>query len=483
MKTKSIILLVVVMGAALAVSAQNEDDAIRYTNIVPMGTARFTSMGGAMGAIGGDLTASVYNPAGLSVYRSDQLSFSMMWTNDKSTSKYFGTTSSTNTGSFKFSNVGFVSVFPTDDDDNGLKMFNFGFIYNRMANFEGGYVAKGYNNASSLLDKAVDDFNADPWEGDPFFKSDLFIYDSVAHKYYNDYEDIGGVYGSNQRKAVTTEGNLGEYNIIFGANFNDAWYLGGSLNIMRVNYRQRSKYTETPDIKDFAFEDFSVLDEFWTIGGGVNLKLGVIGWLNESLRIGAAFHTPTILSLCDDYGTRVESAVYYTDENGKEFISKQNNNTTGTIDWELTLPAKFIGSVAVVARDRGMINLDCELVNYSSTSMNVGDDYDETNGKISDIYHTAFNARLGGEMTFGPAVVRAGFGFYGSPYVSNHVNSSANQFVYSIGAGYRGHYGFIDMGYSLQTKKETTYLYTYSISEASLKRKLGNFIVTAGVRF
>ena len=135
-----------------------------------------------------------------------------------------------------------------------------------------------------------------------------------------------------------------------------------------------------------------------------------------------------------------------------------------------------------------MINLDCELVNYSSTSLNdddnnVGNDYDDVNGRISDIYRTSFNVRLGGEMTFGPAVARAGFGFYGSPYVSSHVNSSANQFVYSVGVGYRGHSGFIDMGYSLQTKKETTYLYTYKESEASLKRKLGNFVITAGLRF
>ena len=63
--------------------AQNEDDAIRYSNIVPMGTAKFISMGGAMGAIGGDMSAISINPAGLGVYRNNQFSFTPMWNTEK----------------------------------------------------------------------------------------------------------------------------------------------------------------------------------------------------------------------------------------------------------------------------------------------------------------------------------------------------------------------------------------------------------------
>ena len=482
MKAKSFISAIVMMAMAVSVQAQNEDDAIRYSNIVPLGTAKFVSMGGAMGAIGGDMTAITYNPAGVGVFRNFQFSFSPMWSTDKATAKYNGTTASDNSGSFRFSNVGMVSVMPSDEGG-----FSMGFVYNRMATFDGGYVAKGYNSVSSLLDKEVDDFNYDTWDNNPFYKTDLFIYDSVDRKYYNDYE-MAGIYGSDQRKAVTTSGSLGEYSFLLGANINNKWYLGGSLNIVRVNYRQISKYTEVPDIDNFNLDNFQVTDEFWTLGGGVNLKLGVIGWLNDNIRVGAAFHTPTILSLTDDYGTTVRSAIWYNDEQGDYLDDSQKYSSTGTVDWQLTSPARFIGSFAYVLPEHGMIDVDCEVINYAAASLDdndkyAGNDYDDINGRISDIYRTTFNVRVGGEMTFGPAVARAGFGFYGSPYVSNHVNSSANKLVYSLGAGYRGPSGFIDVGYSLQTKKETTYLYTYQESEASLKRKMGNFVVTVGLRF
>ena len=490
MKAKSIISALVMFGVATVVSAQNMDDAIRYTNIVPSGTAKFVSMGGAMGAIGGDLTAITVNPAGIGVYRNGQMTISPMWTTDKETAKYYGTTAKSSSSSFRFSNVGVASALPIDE--TGLVSFNMGFVYNRLTNFDGGYSVKGYNDVSSLLDKAVDDFNADYWDRDPFYNADLFIYDSSARRYINDYEDFG-VYGSNQRQSVTTDGSLGEYSFLMGANINNEWYIGGSLNIVHVDYRHVSKYTEEPDIEDFTIDYFNVTDEFWTTGGGVNLKLGIIGWLSENLRVGAAFHTPTILSLTDDYGTKVESSVWYSEKDDNTgdvtyFTESQSYNSTGTIDWRLTMPSKFIGSVAIVAPEHGMIDLDCEVVNYSAATVNdddmqIGNEYDELNGRISDDLRTTVNLRVGGEMTFGPAVARAGFGFYGSPYKSSHVNSSAHQLVYSIGAGYRGHLAFIDFGYNLRTKKESKFIYTYNESEAKTKSRIGNFVLTAGFRF
>ena len=491
MKTK--ILSTLALSLVVTVSmAQNEDDAIRYSNIAPLGTAKFVSMGGAMGAIGGDETAVTVNPAGISVYRNSHFSISPMWTLDKASAKYYGTNTFSNTGSFKCSNVGIISALPTGNEE-GIQWFNLGFTYNRLANFDGGYTAKGYSTEGSMLDKEVDDFNADVWDGNVFYKSDLFIYDSAKHKYFNDYEDFGGYYGSDQRKTVTSDGSLSEYSFLLGANLNNNWYLGGSLNIVRVNYKQTSKYTEIPDPEavgnNFPIDKFVVSDEFWTEGGGVNLKLGVIGWLSENLRVGAAFHSPTILSLTDDYGTSVESSIWYTDDNtGEEFVSTQKNSNTGLVDWRLTLPAKYIGSFAIVAPEHGMLGVDCEILNYKSTYLDddsdyVGNEFDDLNSRISEIYRTTVNVRAGGEMIFGPAVARAGFGFYGSPYKSGYDNSSANKLVYSVGLGYRGQHASIDFGYSLTTQKKTAYLYSYDYSATTLKCKQGNIVLTMGFRF
>ncbi|MCT9925374.1 hypothetical protein N7272_14545, partial [Enterococcus faecalis] len=70
-----------VIGAALSVAsgvpsvyAQGEADAIRYSRTELGGSARFRSMAGAFGALGGDFSAIGQNPAGLGIFRSSEVS-------------------------------------------------------------------------------------------------------------------------------------------------------------------------------------------------------------------------------------------------------------------------------------------------------------------------------------------------------------------------------------------------------------------------
>ena len=58
---------------SLSLSAQGEVDALRFSREDLYGTARAMSMGGAFGALGGDLTGVNTNPAGIAVYRSSEV--------------------------------------------------------------------------------------------------------------------------------------------------------------------------------------------------------------------------------------------------------------------------------------------------------------------------------------------------------------------------------------------------------------------------
>ena len=60
------------------VSAQNEEDALRFSRQTPFGSARVTAMGGAFGALGGDLTTLSTNPGGIGVFRKSEISFTSM---------------------------------------------------------------------------------------------------------------------------------------------------------------------------------------------------------------------------------------------------------------------------------------------------------------------------------------------------------------------------------------------------------------------
>ena len=72
---KLIISIFAILLYALAI-AQNETDALRYSFYLPSGTARANGMAGSFGALGADPSVIGFNPAGMGVYKSTQISFS-----------------------------------------------------------------------------------------------------------------------------------------------------------------------------------------------------------------------------------------------------------------------------------------------------------------------------------------------------------------------------------------------------------------------
>ena len=72
---KKIIIAITLITTAFALSAQNEVDALRYSQQDIFGNARFAAMSGAFGALGGEFSSLSYNPAGIGMYQSNELTF------------------------------------------------------------------------------------------------------------------------------------------------------------------------------------------------------------------------------------------------------------------------------------------------------------------------------------------------------------------------------------------------------------------------
>ena len=119
------------------IQAQNEVDALRYSQIVFSGTARYNSLSGAFGALGGDLSVTSVNPAGIGVYRSSEFSFTPTIFTSNTTSDYYGRTSEDGKINFNFSNVGavFTDLKNGKDDYSQWNSTQFAFTYNRHNNF------------------------------------------------------------------------------------------------------------------------------------------------------------------------------------------------------------------------------------------------------------------------------------------------------------------------------------------------------------
>ena len=99
-----------------------------------IGTARYVGMGGALGALGADISAIGSNPAAIGMYRRSDIALTAggMWQKDR-------TYHERNTGRGTFDQMGFVAAFRIDHPK--VNFVNFSFNYQKKYNFGGAYYA------------------------------------------------------------------------------------------------------------------------------------------------------------------------------------------------------------------------------------------------------------------------------------------------------------------------------------------------------
>ncbi|MGB1031390.1 MAG: hypothetical protein ACPGWM_02185, partial [Flavobacteriales bacterium] len=149
---KRLIFTLLVLFGALAAVAQNEVDALRYSYQEPVGSARFTAMGGAFGALGAEFSAISINPAGLGIFRRSEVSFSL-GLNEHQTQTRFGTNvnqSDQSKWNLNIPQIGIVGSNGTSNDD--WNRVNFAVGYNRLRNYNERFVSTGYQTNNSLLE-------------------------------------------------------------------------------------------------------------------------------------------------------------------------------------------------------------------------------------------------------------------------------------------------------------------------------------------
>ncbi len=342
----------------------------------------------------------------------------------------------------------------------------------------------GINQNNSLVDEFVRTANMhdewDPYTDELAWETWLIDYDSVAGVYYSDFyhpdypEDA--LYGQNQRRTVRSSGSLGEYVLNMGANVGDKVYFGGSIGIQKYRYEETWVHTEfdPDDVIDF-FERFTYRNELETQGSGFNAKFGVIAQPTSWIRLGASIHTPTFFKLKDNFTSSMETDL-------ADGESTHEYTAYGEFDYELTSPLRAVGSVALFYKNRAMLSIDYEYVDYSSSRLR-GDDYDfyDENQAVSNRYGAASNLRVGGEVVFAPFYVRAGYSLYGSPYVKGEANENMNNTSISGGLGFRTNRLSLDFALVQSSWKQQYYL--YGNNAASLNTSAMRFIGTLGFRF
>lgn len=489
----------------LAQSSPYVGDALRFSKMDHLGTARFNSMAGSFGALGGDFSAINVNPAGLGIYRSSEFSFTPGFLYTSANAEFRENAVEDDRFNFNIGNIGYVGNY--NNGNSGWKEYSFAVGYNRVNNFSKRVSFSGISRAdehflaSSLIDDYVYDLNNDMVGVN---KEDIEFEYPFGHfqAYYNFLlnpspndphyylREFKGDEPIEQKSTTVTRGGVGETFFSFGGNYNDKLYLGALLGFQSLRYETERRYEETILYNQHMSSDTSVVmnfrqnDELVISGLGFNFKLGMIYRLNDVLRLGGAIHTPTFYSLSEEYTMDIVAS--FSDFEADPVPEDQQ--AVSNYDYRLHTPFRFIGSAAWIIGTQALVNLDYEYVNYSNIKLrenrvysSTTSDFDFENKEINQVYAGTHNLRLGAEYRVDPFTLRAGIRYDDNPY-SESVDADEKRYTYSFGAGYRYESFFLDAAYMFSNYDELNYPYASSVA-AQIENKSGYFTLTAGFRF
>ncbi|MBD5208900.1 MAG: hypothetical protein HDS80_03025 [Bacteroidales bacterium] len=478
----------------LVASAQGATDGYNFSQTDLKGTARFMSMGGAFGALGGDLSTLSQNPAGIGVYRHSEIGFTVDLDCQRATSNSSGLTVGQNQTKFLLNNIGGVATWRLGS--SAIPNFNLGFTYNKAASFNRRYRGSIGNLQTSMSNYVAGLANGSEYTvGDLTSTSDynpynpqdggiapgwlpILGYDSylITPSGNPDYPVWDGQFGNGTSGSgtfdVTESGGVNEYNIALGGNINNIVFWGMDFGIINMNYSQSTMWSESLDNAYVNGEE--IANSTWTLGNGYtasangfNYKLGVIVKPIQELRLGFAFHTPTWYSVSESYQGRINF-----NDPSRDFAPASaitNNGNPGYNNYNFQTPWRFMFSAAGVIANRLILSADFEweafnTMNFSDQNPYVYDwgydngwGYDDwwswyrptaegqggaatrspesfanTNQDIEQYYQTSYNLRIGAEFRVTDNFsVRAGYNYVSSPVRASARNNAET--IYTVG--------------------------------------------------
>lgn len=421
--------------ASNAQSLGYKDLGILFSQNDNNGTARFTAMGGAFGALGGDISSININPAGLSVFNNSSFSGSFNSRSSDITSNYYGNKLTTQDQFINLSQAGAVLVFDSLYEGDWQK-FAMGFNYRITKDFNDGFFAQGNSGVATFQDFPLD------------INNPTLVYNTADEQRFN----------------TAFGGQLSEFNIAFSSVYQNKLHVGLGLNFYDLNFNQRSNLTEFNSDSNGNELDANLYQENFTTGTGFSMNAGFIYKLNQSFRFGLSYQTPTWFSEIIEDSNIVNNDGFFGDT--EIAVSNDNviyDNTAGgffptqSLIYRLKTPSKFTASTAFIFGKSGLLSFDYTNMNYTRTKIS-GANFSQENLAFQNDYVNTHNFSLGTEWRFDKLSVRGGYRFEQSP--DGFAINSDDLKEYSLGAGYN--FGSFKLDFSYRTNNRTAAYNFYS---------------------
>lgn len=468
------------------------------------GTARSMAMGNAFTALGADMVSASLNPAGIGMYVGGDFSFTPMIGVSKS--KTMGGDPYYSSGDYEYFDdhttrmavPSFGVVFPLSKSTGNFTNINFGFSYNRIADFNQDRLMASYDNdavnsvANYFRNFAdIDNLQTDSsgkmdFGDDPYYWGPVLAYKSGLINKYDDgwfIDRIGANALVDQYSATQTRGSLGEWAFTVGFNIVDRLYLGVSLGIQSLNYKHNTYYGENyhyaddaPAVDgagvplDYQLHNVGYMQNTTISGSGHNFKLGLTARPFDWLRVGVAYHTPTYYSLDFTYMSDMNSDMQRVGNDpeglgvppgGFDYneVYSPILEDYGSNAWEFRSPSRLLAGVAVTLGRRAILSADFERSWYQTIRLQDSPLGDELSVIYKQNYKSVFKGsntlRLGGEFYLLPALaLRAGYIWSGKTLRSDYEHAIFSRPIPT-------EQSFLTAGIGLHLSKTTTLDFAY----------------------
>ncbi len=441
-------------------NAQNITDALRYSTDNLHGTARYSAMSGAFGALGGDLTGMQINPAGSAVFLNSTVNISLSLLDKKNETNYFNTENSNYNSDVTINQAGAVFVFNNPNEESVWKKFTLGLNYDVTNNFDDAYFATGQSNIS------IDSYFLNYAEGVPldllqlqsgesisdlyrflgetqgygvqqaFLGFQSFIIDPVDFDDPNNTSYVSNVApGSfNQEYYLQSAGYNAKFTINLATQIQDNLYIGLNLNSHVIDYRESKFYFEENDNPDSFVNEIGFRNNLGVLGDGFSAQVGVISKPSEFIRLGLTYETPTWYNINEETTQAIETQRVENDELITETIRPNIINIYE--EYQLRTPGKVTGSFAYLFGQSGLISVDYSYKDYSNIEFRPVSvpSFASENNRMNNLLKGVSTINIGGEYRWNKVSFRGGYKYEDSPYSNKDLMSELTGF--SLGLGY-----------------------------------------------
>lgn len=371
---------------ALPAAAQETYENAKIAQHDLNGTARYVGMGGAMEALGADISTINSNPAGIGLFRHSTINVSGGIVSQYNGHSFDGG-DKTNAS---FDQAGFVYSMRS----NKNSFLNFSFNYSKSRNFDyilnaanslheasqnkqayiknvigderyGGYYIDKNNDGEYIgYENATSNNTAYTWSQIDYLYWNTVIPDAQNNGIPYYYEADG--YDFNRKHT----GYIGNYDFNISGNIHDRVYLGITFGVKDVHYHAYSLYNENMSNYNGGV---STDDNRKITGTGFDVTAGIIIRPIEDspFRFGIYVKTPTWYDLTTENYTRINNNIpsQYGGTNDYGYVGN-------SYDFKITTPWKFGFSLGHTISDYIALGATYEYEDYGALKTRVNDGFD-----------------------------------------------------------------------------------------------------------